>query len=99
MSQNAAMRQLFYSLRMSVRPLASVHGRICLMRQMFQMTLSDREPGLSHNVHCPADHLFRCAEGLLQFEPLRLSKLSLYHALHVMCSDVELPAQDTVLSE
>ena len=66
---------------------------------MFQVALSNSEPCFPYNVHCSAYHLFLCSKRLFQFKPLRLGEFSLHHALHVMGSDVELPAQNSILSE
>ena len=69
------------------------------MRNMLQVPLGNRKPCLPHNINRPAQHLFCCAEGLLQLKPFRLRKLSLRHPLYVMCCDVKLPAENPILPE
>ena len=69
------------------------------MRNMLQVPLGNRKPCLPRNINRPAQHLFCRAEGLLQLKPFRLRKLSLHHPLNVMCCDMKLPAENSILPE
>lgn len=86
-------------LRVSVRSLPAVDGRICLMRQMLQMPLRNSKPGLSDYICCLTDHLFCFPEWSCDFKIFRFCKLTLRHTADMMRRYMKFPAQDTIVSE
>ena len=85
--------------RMSVRALFSVYCRICLVRQVTQMSFGDRETGLSDDIHSSAYHLIGFPKWRLHLKIFRFRELSLYHTADVMGCHKKFPAQNAILTQ